>query len=372
MSKLGEASTFQALIDLIKSKLGTAAYKDTPSSGNAGNSEVVLGSDSRLSDSRTPTSHSHTVSDISNFPLSMPASDVYSWAKESTKPSYNYSEIDNTPTLGSAAGKDIPVSGNAGNNEVVMGSDSRLTDSRTPTSHSHTVSDISDFPSLPTFGSAATRNVPASGDAANGEVVLGADSRLSDSRTPTSHSHTVSDISDFPSTMPPTSHTHTASDISDAGVASGLATLDANGKVPSSQLPAISASVETKEFNGSSYNSFGDLLYAIYTWGGDKIINASLYVTSQYWLYSVDFAFKKVSNKLRMTMNARYGNGDRVVFGHHWRCTKTDNTSGYSNEIYSSTSTTYPADESGTVTGYSSSLSASSLQYYILTVTKIA
>lgn len=198
MAKLGEASTFQALIDLIKSKLGRAAYKNTPTSGNAGTDEVVLGSDSRLSDNRTPTSHTHTKTDISDFPSSMPASDVYSWAKESTKPSYNYSEIGNTPTLGSAAGKDIPVSGNAGTDEVVMGSDSRLSDSRTPTSHTHTTSDISDFPSIPTFGSAATRNVPASGDAANGEVVLGSDSRLTDSRTPTSHSHTVSDITDFP------------------------------------------------------------------------------------------------------------------------------------------------------------------------------
>ena len=198
MANTGDSSTFQALINLIKSKLGSSAYKNTPSSGNASNTEVVLGSDSRLTDSRTPTSHTHTKTDISDFPNSMPASDVYSWAKESTKPSYTYSEISNTPTLGTAAAKDVPVTGNAGNSEVVLGSDSRLTDSRTPTSHTHTTSDISDFPSLPTFGTAATRDVPATGDAANGEVVLGADSRLTDSRTPTSHTHTVSQITDFP------------------------------------------------------------------------------------------------------------------------------------------------------------------------------
>ena len=34
------------------------------------------------------------------------------------------------------------------------------------------------------------------------------DSRLSDARTPTSHTHTTSQISDFPSTMTPSSHTH--------------------------------------------------------------------------------------------------------------------------------------------------------------------
>ena len=48
--------------------LGTAAFKNIPSSGNAGNSEVVLGNDSRLSDSRTPTSHTHTKSEITDFP----------------------------------------------------------------------------------------------------------------------------------------------------------------------------------------------------------------------------------------------------------------------------------------------------------------
>lgn len=40
-----------------------------------------------------PSEHKHTVSDISNFPVSMPASDVSSWAKQSEKPSYSKSEI---------------------------------------------------------------------------------------------------------------------------------------------------------------------------------------------------------------------------------------------------------------------------------------
>lgn len=60
--------------------LGTAAAKDVPSSGNASSTQVVLGSDTRLSDSR-------------------PASDVYSWAKASTKPTYSYSEISGAPTV---------------------------------------------------------------------------------------------------------------------------------------------------------------------------------------------------------------------------------------------------------------------------------
>lgn len=37
--------------------------------------------------------HSHTKSQITDFPTSMPASDVYSWAKAATKPTYTASEI---------------------------------------------------------------------------------------------------------------------------------------------------------------------------------------------------------------------------------------------------------------------------------------
>ena len=63
-------------LDYIKNKptLGTAAAKDIPATGNASTSQVVMGNDTRLSDSR-------------------PASDVYDWAKASTKPTYTKSEV---------------------------------------------------------------------------------------------------------------------------------------------------------------------------------------------------------------------------------------------------------------------------------------
>lgn len=59
--------------------LGTASAKDVAVSGNASTTQVVMGNDTRLSDSR-------------------PASDVSSWAKASSKPSYSYSEISGTPS----------------------------------------------------------------------------------------------------------------------------------------------------------------------------------------------------------------------------------------------------------------------------------
>lgn len=44
-----------------------------------------------------PSSHSHTKSQISDFPSSLPASDVKAWAKAANKPSYNWNEIGNKP-----------------------------------------------------------------------------------------------------------------------------------------------------------------------------------------------------------------------------------------------------------------------------------
>lgn len=58
----------------INSNLGTGSSKNVPSSGDAGANELVLGNDSRLTDSRN-------------------AKDVHDWAKASTKPTYNKSEV---------------------------------------------------------------------------------------------------------------------------------------------------------------------------------------------------------------------------------------------------------------------------------------
>lgn len=58
--------------------------------------------------------HTHTKSDITDFPTSMPASDVYSWAKQSSKPSYSASEVGAVPTSrkvnGKALSSDISLS----------------------------------------------------------------------------------------------------------------------------------------------------------------------------------------------------------------------------------------------------------------------
>ena len=75
----------------ISGKASAAGTADTANSVAWGN---VSGKPSTF----TPSSHTHTKSQITDFPTSMPASDVYSWAKASSKPSYTWSEITGKPS----------------------------------------------------------------------------------------------------------------------------------------------------------------------------------------------------------------------------------------------------------------------------------
>ena len=58
-----------------------------------------------------PSSHTHTKSQITDFPSSMPASDVYAWAKAPSKPSYSWSEITSKPSTFTPSGHTHPLSG---------------------------------------------------------------------------------------------------------------------------------------------------------------------------------------------------------------------------------------------------------------------
>ena len=62
---------------------------------------------------------------------------------------------------------------------------------RAPVVHTHVLADVTDS------GSAAAVDVPAVGDAAASEAVLGSDSRLTDARAPTAHTHVEADITDL-------------------------------------------------------------------------------------------------------------------------------------------------------------------------------
>ncbi|MFT0570975.1 hypothetical protein ACMSD9_08745 [Bacteroides thetaiotaomicron] len=207
---------------------------------------VCEGNDARLSNARTPLAHSHKKADISDFPTSMPASDVPAWAKAANKPTYTASEVGASPTNHNHTGtyepaftKNTAFNKNFGSaaGTVCEGNDARLSDARTPKAHTHKKSEISDFPtSMPasdvpawakatnkpsytasevgaspsnhnhagTYEPAFTKKTAFNKDfgTAAGTVCEGNDARLSNARTPLAHSHKKADISDFPTSMP--------------------------------------------------------------------------------------------------------------------------------------------------------------------------
>jgi hypothetical protein len=136
---------------------------------------------------------------------------------------------------------------------VVLTTDSRLSDARTPTSHAHMASQITDFSSavaaaappttdasLLTSGTLSASRLPVS-------VVLTTDGRLSDARTPTTHSHAIADVSGLQTALDAkqaagsyaaASHTHTA------GQVTGLAAVATSGSYADlTNKPTIPAAV---------------------------------------------------------------------------------------------------------------------------------
>lgn len=65
------------------------------------------------------SSHTHTKAQITDFPTSMPASDVYSWAKQPHKPSYTASEVGAAPA--SHSHSYLPLSGGTMSGRILRG-----------------------------------------------------------------------------------------------------------------------------------------------------------------------------------------------------------------------------------------------------------
>lgn len=206
----------------------------TKTSDLTNDSNYVTTTDSRLSDSRTPTSHTHgsitndgkigtasgklittgtggvlqasdsiTKSMISDFPSTM------------TPASHTHGNITNDGKVGSTANKPlitttngVVTTGSFGTsaNTFCQGNDSRLSDARTPTSHTH--GSVSNDGKIGTASgkiiTTGTSGVLQASDSITKSMI----SDFPTSMTPTSHTHTKSEISDFPSTMTPSSHTH--------------------------------------------------------------------------------------------------------------------------------------------------------------------
>ena len=133
----------------------------------------VITTDSRLSDARTPVSHTHD--------------DRY----------YTETEMNTLLAGKQAAGSYAPATGiapSAITGTAVVTTDSRLSDARTPVSHTHDdrYYTETEMNTLLAGKQAAGSYAPATGiapSAITGTAVVTTDSRLSDARTPTTHTH---------------------------------------------------------------------------------------------------------------------------------------------------------------------------------------
>ena len=88
---LGNVGNFKAVSTAASQGLDSTEQSNARTNIGLGS----LATKSSLAASDIPTI---TKSKISDFPSSMPASDVSAWAKASSKPSYSYSEISGTPS----------------------------------------------------------------------------------------------------------------------------------------------------------------------------------------------------------------------------------------------------------------------------------
>ena len=139
------------------------------------------------------------------------------------------------------------------------------------------------------LGTAAALNVAASGNASTTEVVKGDDTRLTDSRN-------AADVYEWAKAS--TKPSYTAAEVgaiasTEKGANSGVAELDANGKVPSSQLPSYVDDVIEGYYNTSDGKFYKESTYTTeipgetgkiyvdlstekcYRWGGSAFVEIS-------------------------------------------------------------------------------------------------
>lgn len=118
-------------------------------------------------DSKSNTGHKHVKADITNFPTSMPASDVSAWAKAATKPSYSKAEVglgnvDNTAD----SAKSVKYAVSAGNaTKATTANALNVTELK-----SQNLDDVKTVGLYYGGGSNAVKNKPASVDAFGLEV----------------------------------------------------------------------------------------------------------------------------------------------------------------------------------------------------------
>jgi hypothetical protein len=234
---LSHTHTIAEVTNLQSSLDGKAATVHTHTISQVTNLQTEL-------DNKAPTSHSHTIANVTGLQTALDG-------KAASSHTHAMSDITNLDTTlagkantththaivdvtGLQAALDAKVDDSqitafglsliddvdniAARNTLGLGSAAtQASTAFAAASHTHTLANITNA------GSAASRDVPEVGvNATTTQVVMGDDTRLTDSRTPLSHTHAISDVSNLQTTLDgkaSTTHTHSATDITSGTLA---------------------------------------------------------------------------------------------------------------------------------------------------------
>jgi hypothetical protein len=158
------------------SDVGSSAIRDVPLFGDANDSMVVLGNDSRLTNARTPTAHNHTASEITDFNSSVDSR--ITGSSDAGHGSGSVTQHNDVTNAGS--GSIITTTERNKLAGIASGATANASDADLKNRANHTgtqtLSTISDA------GTSASLDVATAGDASASQVVKGDDSRLTDAR----------------------------------------------------------------------------------------------------------------------------------------------------------------------------------------------
>ena len=323
---------------------GTAAALNVPAAGNAASGEVVKGSDTRLTDTRTPSSTlAHKSTHETGESDALSPSDIGAEAAFSKNTAFNKnfgtatstvcqgddSRLSDTRTPSStlahksshetgesdalspsdigaesAFSKNTAFNKNFGtaSGDVCQGNDSRLSDARTPATHASThatsAADAiapSDIGAEPSFSKNTAHN--KNFGSAAGTVCQGNDSRLSDARTPSSHTHAHADLTSIDAnqhldwtassvgTIHASNYTDTTYSVEDGGLTQKNFTTADNTKLDACMEVDDSSSASTK------------------TWSAAKIASNQLAVMGLGYLHPVDKYTVAIKWELQQAIN---------------------------------------------------------------------
>lgn len=186
-----KSENLAGLADIVEARdnlgLGTAATQDVGTAAGT----VAAGNDGRLSDARTPTAHTHPIAQVTGLADALTAK-----ADASAVATALAAKADSSAVASALA-------------EKVDDDDTRLSDARTPLAHMHAIADVTGLSDALT-AKADTADVAsalaAKADASSVASALAGkvdddDSRLSDARTPTAHTHAIADVTDLAATL---------------------------------------------------------------------------------------------------------------------------------------------------------------------------